>query len=100
MAADINDGYLSAISQHPDQMVPFWEDSGVPDHGALNCAQQPERNVTPPRATYSPAPECSEQARKQKITGTVLLSLTVGVNGIPREIKVEKILGMVSMKKA
>jgi len=83
----------SAISQRPDQMVPFGEDSAVPDHGAFNCAQPPERNVTPPRATYSPPPEFSEQARKQKITGTVVLSLTVGADGIPRDIKVEKGIG-------
>jgi TonB family protein len=83
----------SAISQRPDQLVPFGEDSAVPDRGAFNCTQQPERNVTPPHATYSPAPEYSEQASKQKITGTVLLSLTVGVDGIPREIRVEKGIG-------
>jgi TonB family protein len=83
----------SAISQRPDQMVPFGDDSPVPDHGAFSCSQSPERNVTPPRATYSPAPEFSEQARKHKITGTVVLSLTVGVDGIPRDIKVEKGIG-------
>jgi TonB family protein len=81
------------ISQRLDQMIPFGEDSAVPDHRAFNCAQHPERNVTPPHATYSPGPEYSEQAHKQKITGTVLLSATVGINGIPREIKVEKGVG-------
>lgn len=83
----------SAISQRPDQMVPFGEDSAVLDHGAFNCAQPSERNVTPPRATYSPPPEFSEQARKHKITGTVLLSLTVGLDGIAHDIKVEKGIG-------
>jgi TonB family protein len=83
----------SAISQRPDQMVPFGEDSAVPDHGAFNCAQQPDRNVTPPRATYSPAPEFSEEARKRKVAGTVLLSVTVGVDGVPHDIKVEKGIG-------
>jgi TonB family protein len=107
----------SAISQRPDQMIPFGDDSGVPDRGSPDCAhppegngmmpnrdahwscrgtdcpQPPERNVTPPRATYSPPPEFSEQARKQEITGTVLLSLTVGLDGIAHDIKVEKGIG-------
>ena len=49
----------SAISQRPDQMVPFGEDSAVPDHGAFNCAQTPsdprqyrqkEESILRPRA--------------------------------------------------
>lgn len=105
----------SAISQRPDRMIPFGDDSGVPDRGSPDCAhppgglmpardaqwncrgtdcpQPPERNITLPRATYSPSPEYSEQARKQKITGTVLLSLTVGLDGSAHDIKVEKGIG-------
>lgn len=83
----------SAISQQPDRMIPFGADSSVPDRGSPDCAQPRERNVTPPRATYSPPPEFSEQARKQKITGTVRLSLTVGLDGLAHDIKVEKGIG-------
>src|ERR1700722_1216343 len=83
----------SVISQRPDQMIPFGDDSGVPDRGSPDCAHPPEGNVTPPRAIYSPQPEFSEQARRHKITGTVVLSLTVGLDGIAHDIKVEKGLG-------
>jgi TonB family protein len=49
--------------------------------------------VTPPRAIYTPDPEFSEQARKKKIQGTVLLSTLVNEQGEPTDIRVEKGIG-------
>jgi len=49
--------------------------------------------VPGPRAIYAPDPEYSETARKKKIAGTVVLSLTVGSDGLPHDIQVEKKLG-------
>jgi TonB family protein len=49
--------------------------------------------VTPPHATFAPPPEYTEQARKKKIQGTVMLSLTVAVDGTTRDIKVVKGVG-------
>lgn len=46
-----------------------------------------------PRAIYSPDPEYSEQARKAKYSGEVLLSLVVDPDGLPRDIKVLAPLG-------
>jgi TonB family protein len=83
----------SAISEKPDQMIPFGDDSVVPDRGAPNCAHAPERDVTPPRATYQPNPEYSDKARKKKIQGVVVLSLTVGADGLPHDVKVDKGIG-------
>jgi len=74
----------TSISQRPDRFVPFDSESGVPDGGVAEC---------PPQAIYMPGPEYSEKARKKKINGTVVLSLTVGVDGKPRDIKVERRLG-------
>jgi len=82
-----------AVSQQPSQMVPFGDDSGVPDHGALACAQPSERNATPPRLTYSTNPEFTDQARRKKVQGVVLLSVTVGADGLPHDIKVDKGIG-------
>jgi periplasmic protein TonB len=50
--------------------------------------------VSAPRAIYSPDPEFSEEARKAKYQGTCTLSLIVGVDGHPRDIKVTSSLGM------
>src|SRR3974390_701549 len=50
--------------------------------------------ITLPRATYQPAPEFSEQARKAGYQGTCVLTLVVGTNGRPENIKVKNPIGM------
>jgi len=97
----------SAVSQQAGKFVPFDDASGIQDKGAPDCSHPgptfgagggisqgpPERNVTPPRAIFQPNPEYSEQARKKKIHGVVVLSLTVTVDGTVRDIKVVNGLG-------
>jgi len=83
----------SAVSQQADKFVPFDDASGVQDQGAADCATQPERNVTPPHVTFMPDPEYSDLARKKKIQGVILLSLTVGTDGTTHDITVEKGIG-------
>jgi periplasmic protein TonB len=43
---------------------------------------------------YSPSPNYSEDARKAKLQGTVILSLVVDVHGNPIDIRVVRSLGM------
>ena len=50
--------------------------------------------VSAPKAIYSPDPEYSEEARKVKHMGTVVLWLVVGPDGKPRDIKVLRTLGL------
>jgi len=50
--------------------------------------------VSPPRALSTPDPEYSEEARKAKYQGTVVLWLIVDANGRPRDIRVARSLGM------
>lgn len=50
--------------------------------------------VSAPRAIYDPDPEYSEEARKAKFQGTVLLWVVVGLDGRPRDIHVQRALGM------
>jgi TonB family protein len=50
--------------------------------------------VTAPKAIYAPDPEYSEEARKAKYQGTVVLSLIVGADGVPRDIKVARSVGL------
>jgi len=50
--------------------------------------------VSAPKAIYAPDPEYSEEARKVKHMGTVVLWLVVGPDGKPRDIRVLRTLGL------
>ena len=50
--------------------------------------------VSAPKAIYAPDPEYSEEARKAKYQGTVVLWLVVDANGRPQQIRVQRALGM------
>jgi len=50
--------------------------------------------VTPPRVIYGPDPEYSEQARQAKVSGTCVLRVVVDPTGLPRDVTIEKPLGM------
>jgi len=50
--------------------------------------------VSAPKAIYAPDPEYSEEARKVKHMGTVVLWLVVGPDGKPRDIRVARTLGL------
>ena len=70
------------------------------DQPAPNPQEPPSRvyksgnGVTPPRVFYSPDPEFSDQARRKHFQGTCVLGLVVGEDGMPRNIKIIKPLGM------
>ncbi len=51
-------------------------------------------DVSNPVPISRPEPEYSEEARKAKYSGTVLLQIVVGEDGIPRNIKVLRPLGL------
>jgi len=50
--------------------------------------------VSAPKALYQPDPEYSEEARKAKYQGTVLLWVIVGPDGKAHEVRVQRSLGM------
>jgi periplasmic protein TonB len=50
--------------------------------------------VSAPRVLFSPDPEFSEEARKAKYQGTVVLWLIVGPDGRTHDIRVQRSLGM------
>lgn len=55
---------------------------------------RPGRGVSTPRALYDPDPEYSDEARRAKYQGNVLLSLVVDATGHVRDIHVARSLGM------
>jgi protein TonB len=50
--------------------------------------------VSAPKVVYQPDPEYSEEARKAKYQGVCVLSLIVGPDGKPRDVKVARSLGL------
>jgi TonB family protein len=77
-------------------------DQGKPDISAkYNVPSEPTSNevfkigngVTVPRLAHNIDPEYSEEARQAKYQGTCVLSLVVGPDGRPRDIKVARALG-------
>ncbi len=47
-----------------------------------------------PRAIYDPEPEYSDEARRNKFQGDVVLWVVIGADGTPRDIRVQRSLGM------
>jgi TonB family protein len=50
--------------------------------------------VSPPKPIYQPDPEYSEEARKAKYQGVVVLAMVIGPDGHPRDIRVQRSLGL------
>jgi periplasmic protein TonB len=58
------------------------------------CWHHSGPGITDPVATYKPAPQYSEEARKAKLEGSVLVSVVVGQDGKPINAKVLRPLGL------
>lgn len=62
--------------------------------GAGGGVYKPGNGVTRPVLTFKVSPEFSEEARKNRLQGSVEISLVVDVEGRPRDIRVVRSLGM------
>jgi TonB family protein len=74
--------------------------SQTPISQGADAARSPDKipsenaKVTAPRVIYAPDPGYSPEARAAKHQGTCILSMTVGVDGLPRDIKIVRGIGM------
>jgi periplasmic protein TonB len=64
------------------------------DLNGFGAGYRPGNGVTAPRVIYSPEPEFSEEARKIKYQGVVTVEIVVGADGHPRNLRIERSLGM------
>jgi TonB family protein len=64
------------------------------DRGVGGGVFTPGGGVTAPKAIYDPEPEYSDEARRVKHEGTVLLSLIVDQQGRARNVRIVRSLGM------
>ena len=65
-----------------------------PGRGGSFAGPPNSRDINPPHPTYAPDPEYSEQARKAGLQGSLELTLIVGADGLPHDVRVTKSLGM------
>lgn len=94
--SDASERFISvtSVSQSKKQFVaidvPYvpW-----PDMADCSAFHQRQGGTHRPIIIYSAAPEYSEKAHSARISGSVGLSLTVGVDGIPHDVVVTKSLG-------
>lgn len=74
------------------------EDRGIgPGSGPRQGGFRPgpaQGQITPPRVLHQTEPEYSEEARKVRLQGTVVLALEVDERGHPRAIRVVRALGL------
>ena len=81
-------------------------DNGIGNHGCCGgigesqsgppglAVVRPGPGVTPPQLLYKVEPEFSEEARKAKYQGVVVLSIQVDMSGTVRAVRVQKGLGL------
>jgi len=69
-------------------------ESKAPPPGVVTGVFRGGGGVSAPRVSYSPDPEYSDEARRAKYQGTCVLSLIVGPDGLPQDIRVARSLGM------
>lgn len=70
------------------------EGLGESQSGAPGASERGERGLTPPELVYKVEPEFSEEARKAKHQGVVVLTIDVDPNGHVRNIRVRRSLGL------
>jgi protein TonB len=67
---------------------------GFGSYGEGNVFKPGVGGVSAPRPIYAPEPDYSEEARRVKYQGSVVLWLAVGADGRPHNIRVQNALGM------
>ncbi|MGI4826637.1 MAG: energy transducer TonB [Janthinobacterium lividum] len=58
--------------------------------GMAKGAHAPQRHLIPPVLIRSEAPDYTDEARRQRISGVVQLSLTVDEKGLPQNVQVSR----------
>jgi TonB family protein len=82
--------HLSASVASPHLPIRLRE-SNAPPPGVLTGVFRVGGAVSAPRASYSPDPEYSDEARRAQYQGTCVLSLIVGADGLPQDIRVSSV---------
>jgi TonB family protein len=104
VSAAIHAAFLTGSESMIDIVPSYWQSYFAKLEGKPQAAPDPKKGivyyikpkggVSAPRATYTPDPEYSEEARKAKYMGTIVLSLVVDSSGAPAELQIQRPLGL------
>lgn len=62
--------------------------------GPVYYSFKPGSGMSPPHATYQPDPDYSDEARQAKYQGTIVIYLVIDVSGMPRDLQIQRPLGL------
>jgi TonB family protein len=82
--------FTFAALTRPDAHIKTMPSTVGPDDS--EPVMRPGGGVTMPRATYTPSPEYTDEARKKKLNGTCMLGFIVDKQGFPIHIRIERSL--------
>jgi protein TonB len=82
----------TAIAQSQPPATPGSKTSDASSEDSAGHIYGPKDGAKPPKVTHSSDPEYPIKARKSGKEGTAVLSLVVGSNGLPRDVKVGRSL--------
>jgi TonB family protein len=105
VSAAIHAVFLTGSESMMDIMPPYWrayfaKQEGKPQpapeatKGPVYLSKPGRGGVLAPRVFYAPDPEYSDEARKARYMGTIVLSLVVDSSGNPAELQIQRPLGL------
>jgi TonB family protein len=90
--------FLTNSESMMDIVPSYWRAYFAKQEGKPQSAPEPKfkqgGGVSAPHVTYHPDPEYSDEARKVKYQGTVVVSLIVDASGTTRELQIHRPLGL------
>jgi TonB family protein len=103
VSAAINKVFLAPWDSMTEIVPSYWQAYFAKREGKPQPAPPPEKDtvysvkpgeISPPHVTFDPDPPYPAEAQKSKYQGTVVMSLIVDPAGTPRDLQIERPLGM------
>jgi len=101
VASTMNAVFLSSSESMMEVMPSYWrayfakrEGKPAPEVKGPVYTFKSGEGMSPPRADVNPDPEYSDEARKAKYQGTIVLSLVADASGTPRDLQIVTPLGL------
>jgi TonB family protein len=102
VASAIHAVFLGSSESMMDVVPGYWQAYFAKQEGKPQSALHPKKEpvsrvgggVSPPRAILRPDPEYSDEARKARYQGTVVVSLIVDASGTPADVQITTPIGM------